>query len=110
MVAATLAIASAALTGLMTFLRPGDDSLNHRNASAGYRVLQEKLRTFRTVDASSGLPYPDLRMTFDDLLKTWSDLEEAGPHVRERTYRRASAEVAKRLKADGSAGIELHPH
>lgn len=101
-VAATLAIASAALTGLMTFLRPGDESLNHRNASARYRVLQEALHTFRTVDGTSGLPYGDLRLKFDELLKAWSDLELAGPHVRERTYRRARAEVAKRLRADGS--------
>jgi hypothetical protein len=108
-VAATLAIVSAALTGLMTFLRPGDESLNHRNASAGFRVLQENLRTFRTVDASSGLPYADLRLKFDELLRSWSDLEEAGPHVRERTYRRASAEVAGRLKPVGSKDAERDP-
>jgi hypothetical protein len=100
--AAGLALGSALLTGLMTFLRPGDESLNHRNAAASYNVLQQRLKTLYTVDVPGGLEYDELRQRFEELQAVWDDLERKGPHVRERTYRRAQRHVDQQLR--GIAG------
>ena len=100
-VVAGFAIASAALSTLVTFLRPDAESSGHRIAAAEYRALQEDLHEFWTDTCLSDVDEQTLRKEFRELKVRWKQLERAGPHVIDSRYKKAKKAVMDDLRERG---------
>jgi hypothetical protein len=104
--AAVLALSSAVVSGLLTFLNPGAQASDHRKASARFRTIQNRAHLFADVSCSED-ELPKLREEIRVLTEDWNVADEQSPHVVERIYRRAKRTVEQSRGDDG--GREAAP-
>lgn len=79
--AAVLAISSAALTALLTFLDPAKKAAYHHNAGVLYSSLRGRLRRYRFLDVPGGIDAAALRSELEGLALQKSKLMQSSPHI-----------------------------
>lgn len=90
---AYLAIASAILSALATFVNPGRSAREFHNAGVRCSALKGKLRRYWQIDATSD--YPNLRKNLEKLADEKSHLMETMPHTGGLPYWLAGRSIRK---------------
>ena len=94
-VAATLAIISAVLTALLTFLDPEKIGSAHHSAGVAYSALRGKLRRLRLIRAAEGAPTNGLKEEIEELAAEKSTIMKSSPHIGGLAYRLAKASIMR---------------
>lgn len=88
-VAGALALASGAVTAVLTFLKPGDRAASHQKAGAIYNSLKSRARFFREVDLAASAPPAALVKRLRALSDERNALNEASPEILRPAFERA---------------------
>jgi hypothetical protein len=91
--AGALAVLSAAVTAVLTFLKPSERAATHQKAGALYNSLKNRARFFREVDLSSGARPANLRKRLRFLLEERNSLNEASPEILQPAFARAKKNI-----------------
>lgn len=101
-----LAIASSALTGLLTFLAPDRSAAQHIAAGKAYSELRGRLRRFISIYAQpGGQSVVALAKQLEELAVRKVEIQRTSPHTGGLAYRMAKASITRgehSYKADGS--------
>jgi hypothetical protein len=102
-----LAFASAAVTGLLTFLKPSDRAAAHHAAGTQFTSLKNRARVFREVELRTQDRPAALTKLLKRLSESRNSLNESSPQVLRAAFERArrgieAGEAAYR--ADGAEG------
>ena len=92
--AAALAMCSAILTALLTFLNPAKTGTAHHQAGIQYNHLRGKLRRLHEIDLLSG-PSTDLRGKLDEFAGEKTRIMETAPHIGGFAYRLGKASILR---------------
>jgi hypothetical protein len=87
--AAVLAFAVAAASGLSTFLDAKGNAAAHLHAGNAYKALQSDTRIFEEVDCKSGLSVQELRKRLGDLNARRSELNANSPQIPKAAFENA---------------------
>jgi hypothetical protein len=98
--AAVLALSSAVVSAVLTFLNPAGQASEHRKASSRFRSIQNRARLFASVACEDG-KITELRAQLAELTEDWGAADEQSPHVVERIYRAARRAVEGDRRASG---------
>lgn len=105
-VAGALALASGAVTAVLTFLKPGDRAAAHQKAGTLFNSLKSRARLFREVEIAAGSPPAASVKRLRRLTDTRNALNEASPDIP-----RAAFERARRGVEGGEAAYRVdHTH
>lgn len=94
--AAILAVASAALTALLTFLDPAKKAAYHHNAGVLYSSIRGRLRRYRLLDIPDGKNADTLRAELEDLAGEKNKLMQSSPHIGGLAYFIAKSSIERR--------------
>lgn len=87
--ASGLAFAAAAVTAVLTFLKPSDRASSHQRAGALYNSLKNRARFFRTIELTRQ-PFPStLEKRLRLLCEERNQLGEASPEIPPAAFARA---------------------
>jgi hypothetical protein len=102
-VAGVLALLSAVLTALTTFLDPSKNARLHQQASTRYGELCGEFRRFRQIDVEQGAASEKLKNRLDALVKQFNKTDEESPTLRGRHKRgRSELDLMPTLEAGES--------
>ena len=90
--AGVLALLSAVLAALTTFLDPSKNARLHQQASTRYGELCGEFRRFRQIDVEHGAAPEKLKHRLDALVKQFNKADEGSPTLRGR-HRRGRSEL-----------------
>jgi hypothetical protein len=93
--AAILAICSAVITSLLTFLEPAELGSRHHQAGVSYSALRGKLRRFRLIDLASSIQFDEARKILDALASEKSGLMKTSPHIGGLSYHFAKRSIQR---------------
>jgi len=93
--AAALALASAVVTSLLTFLEPDRAGARHHRAGVGYSALRGKLRRFQLIDLSPGALPNNARERLEEFATEKTSLMETAPHIGGISYALARKSIAR---------------
>jgi hypothetical protein len=79
--AAALAISSAVVTALLTFLEPDRAAERHHKSGVGYSGLRGRLRRFRTIDLTRDHVINNARERLEEFAAEKNTLMETSPHI-----------------------------
>jgi hypothetical protein len=93
--AAALAVASAVVTSLLTFLEPDRAAERHHKAGVGYSALRGQLRRFRLIDLSPGGLPNNARQKLEEFATEKTSLMQTAPHIGGISYALARKSISK---------------
>jgi hypothetical protein len=103
-----LAIASSALTALLTFLAPDRVAAQHMTAGKAYSELRGRIRRFINVHAQpGGQNVATLAKQLEELAVSKTEIQRTSPHTGGLAYRMGKASVGRgehAYKVDAPAG------
>ena len=91
--AAALAIASAALTAILTFLDPGKKAALHHNAGVLYSGIRGRIRRFRLLDVPGVTDTGKNRAALEEMATEKSKLMQSSPHIGGLAYALAKRSI-----------------
>jgi hypothetical protein len=91
--AAIFAFASAAVTAVLTFLRPSDHAATHQRTGTLYNSLKARARFFKEIDLASVARSETLTKKLRGLSEARSALNEAAPPIIRPAFRQARAGI-----------------
>ena len=92
-VAGALALISTALTTVLTFLKPSEQSENHKAVAGQYLALRYQARIYREIDLPDIEDIHDAKETLKHLAKTRDDLNQSSPSIPRRDYELAKKDI-----------------
>lgn len=92
--AASLAICSAILSALLTFLNPAEAGSAHHHAGIKYGTVRGKLRRLRELDLIGEVSL-ELRRDVENLAAEKAEIMEASPHIGGLAYRLGKASILR---------------
>lgn len=87
--AAALAVISAILAGLLTFLDPKGRASNHRDMGNSYKALSNDARIFRQVTCRDDTPHGELKRKLEKLNRRRNMLNAKSPQPSRLAFKRA---------------------
>ena len=100
--AGALALASTALTTVLTFLKPSERSEMHKTVAGQYQALRNQARIFREIGLTDGMTHEEAKARLFELAKSRDELNQSAPAVARRDY-----ELAKRDIDSGRARYRI---
>ena len=92
-VAGGLSILTAALTIVLTFLKPSERAENHKAMANQYLVLRNQTRIFREIELESGAGLPQAKELLLKLVNTRDELNQVAPGIPRKDYEKAKRDI-----------------
>lgn len=87
--AGALAIASAAVTAVLTFLKPSERAASHQQAGNAYNALKNQARFFKQIEAASGDSQQSLRDWLREISEARNTLNKSAPEIPRPAFEQA---------------------
>jgi hypothetical protein len=87
--AAGFAFASAAVTAVLTFLKPSERAAGHQKSGTLYNSLKNRARFFKEIKLGSGTTSENLRKQLQTLSEARNSLNESSPEILRPAFERA---------------------
>lgn len=101
-----LALLSAALTTVLTFLKPSERAEMHKSVGGQFHALRNQTRIFREIELSDGLDAATAKKRLLDLARLRDELNVASPGIPRGDYEKAKRDIdsgRSRYQVDGAA-------
>jgi len=100
-----LAILTAALTTVLTFLKPSEHAENHKAVADQYLALRNQTRIFREIELATGADPEQARERLLELASSRDELNQIAPGIPRKDYEKAKKDIDEgrsRYQADRS--------
>lgn len=91
--AGALALLSTALTTVLTFLKPSEQSEMHKTVAGQYQALRNKARFFREIELSDGLAAVEAKNRLLELTNARDELNQTSPAISRCDYEKAKKDI-----------------
>lgn len=110
LVVVTLSVLAAALTAVVTFLKPNEEADRHRRAGDAHFAIKNRARIFRTVELEAdGADEAKLVDTLKSLSADLDAARAAAPPIPDEAYKKAKGEIEDGKTAEYRVDKAQHP-
>jgi len=93
LLAGSLAIITAAITAINTFLNPGDRSFMHKRCAGEYHSLRNRARIYINIVLQQCTSPEELNVKLEEIIAKRDDLNASSPQIPEWAYKKAKAGI-----------------